>query len=82
MLKKVVIVAAAAAAASLCATGAAYASGHENSPNCSSHESTKQVNKGTQVVGNVVVKHINGLGAGSIEKPGLCPSIGNNNRID
>lgn len=81
MLKKAVIVTAAAAVASLGAAGAAYASSPENSPNCSSHESTEQVNKGTQVIGNTVIKHINGGIAGSIEKPGLCPSIGNNNRI-
>ncbi|MBO0848858.1 MAG: hypothetical protein J2P20_05330 [Pseudonocardia sp.] len=81
MLKKVVIVTAVAAVASLGAAGAAYATSPENSPNCSSHESTKQVNKGTQLVGNTVIKHVNGGVAGSIEKPGLCPSVGNNNKI-
>lgn len=81
MLKKVVIVTAVAAVASLGTAGAAYAHGAKHSPNCSSHEKTKQVNKGTQVIGNTVIKHVNGGVAGSIEKPGLCPSVGNNNRI-
>ncbi|WP_156993927.1 hypothetical protein [Pseudonocardia acaciae] len=81
MLMKVVIASAAAVVATLGAVGVAHATGAENSPDCSSHEKTKQVNKGTQVIGNTVVKHINGGIAGSIEKPGLCPSIGNDNRI-
>jgi hypothetical protein len=64
----------------------AHGHGHEahgakNSPDCSSHEKTTQVNKGKQVVGNIVAKHIDGVIAGSIEKPGVCPSIANNNSI-
>jgi hypothetical protein len=84
MLKMAITTAAATVAAAvvtmISTAGVAYAHG-ENSPDCSSHEQTTQVNKGTQLIGNIVAKHINGLIAGSIEKPALCPSIGNNNRI-
>ena len=85
MLKKTIITGAAAVAATVVTmigtTGVAYAHG-KNSPDCSSHEKTTQVNKGTQIIGNIIAKHINGGIAGSIEKPGLCPSIGNDNKID
>lgn len=84
MLKKAIITGVAAVAATVVTmigtAGVAYAHG-KNNPDCSSHEKTTQVNKGTQAIGNIVAKHINGGVAGSIEKPGLCPSIGNNNRI-
>lgn len=89
MLKKVItraaatvgVVATAAIVSTVSTTGVAYAHGGENNPDCSSHEKTTQVNKGTQVLGNIVAKHLNGGIAGSIEKPGLCPSILNNNKV-
>ncbi|WP_028927242.1 hypothetical protein [Pseudonocardia acaciae] len=88
MLKKVItraaaaigVVATAAVVSTVSTTGVAYAHG-ENNPDCSSHEKTKQVNKGTQVIGNIIAKHLNGGIAGSIEKPGLCPSVLNNNKV-
>lgn len=61
--------------------GHGHGHGDKNSPNCSSHEETTQINKGFQLLGNIVAKHINGAIAGSIEKPAVCPSIGNNNKI-
>ncbi len=78
MLKKVVIAGVAAAAATMAVTGVAYAN---SGPNCSSHESTKQYNKGDQVVGgNGNAKDINGgFLVGSIDKAGVCPTGFSNN---
>ena len=79
VLKKVVIAGVAAAAATMAVTGVAYAN---NGPNCSSHESTKQYNKGDQGVvgGNGNAKDINGGWlVGSIDKAGVCPTGLSNN---
>jgi hypothetical protein len=80
VLKKVVIAGSAAAVALLAVGGVAYAD--DNKTNCSSHETTKQKNKGNQLVGgNVIGRDINGFIGGSIDKPGFCPSAFNHNKI-
>jgi hypothetical protein len=80
VLKKVAIAGAASAVALLCLTGVAYAD--SANPNCSSHETTKQKNKGPQLVGgNVVVQDINGFIGGEIDKGAICPSGFNNNKF-
>jgi hypothetical protein len=81
VLKKVVIAGSATAVALLSVGGVAYA--HDNNKtNCSSHETTKQKNKGNQLVGgNIIGRDINGFIGGSIDKPGFCPSAFNGNKF-
>lgn len=54
---------------------------HDKGINCSSHESTEQHNK-SLIGGNLNLKNITGFIGGVVEKPAVCPEIGNDNEFN
>jgi tryptophanase len=89
MLKKTVLAGAVAALATVGAAGVAsahdWSDGHGSGNACDSKEVTHQSNDHNKQVfgGNLDVDRISGgLISGQIDKvPGICPSIGNDNRF-
>jgi hypothetical protein len=57
--------------------------GHDVGINCSSYEELNQENYGDQLIGgNLSVKNITGFIGGVIDKPAVCPSVGNDNQMN
>ena len=87
MLKKLIIVSSAAAVVTLGWAGVASAGEPhhgDGGTNCTANDTTKQHNKGHQLVGgNLSAQDLNGnvLGAQATRPAGICPSIANNNDL-